>query len=360
MEFSLTEDQRMLQDSMRGYLSSAADLEALRRAAAGDGTTRSAISAGFSEMGGPLVCVPEGYGGLGLGLLDAALVQETLGYAAAPVRFMGDVLAAEAVRAAGSEAQQSEWLQKIADGSAKFAIAAAHYVGARPGTGIEFTDGTLNGTSHFAVEASDASHSIVVSSDGRVHICALPDIQAVKMRTIDQTRACHELIFKNAEAITLSGDETSGYAASRLIQAGRILLAADTLGACQKMLDDAVAYAQERKQFGRVIGSFQAVKHLCAEMAAELEPARALVWHTAYAMDSDDPEAPLMACLAKSHLAEIGTFIARTSTEVHGGMGMTDLLGLHFWFKRIGVNRQLLGSPEKVREDAARFQGWIA
>ena len=124
------------------------------------------------------------------------------------------------------------------------------------------------------------------------------------------------------------------------------------------MLNDAVEYAKERKQFNRVIGSFQAVKHLCAEMAAELEPARALIWHAAYAMDSGDPEAPMMACLAKSHLAEVGTFIARTSTEVHGGMGLTDLLGLHFWFKRIGVNRQLLGSPEKLREDAARLQGW--
>ena len=108
-----------------------------------------------------------------------------------------------------------------------------------------------------------------------------------------------------------------------------------------------------------MIGSFQAVKHLCAEMAAELEPARALVWYAAYAFDHAPEEASLMAAHAKAHLSEIGRFIARTSTEVHGGIGITDLLGLHFWFKRIGVNRQLLGGPEKVREIAARVQGLI-
>ena len=358
MEFALSEDQRMLQDSMSGYLSSAAGLDNIRKAAEGDSAVINTISSGFAEMGGPLLYVPEAHGGLGLGILDAALVQETLGAVAAPSRFFADVLAAEAIRSAGTEAQQSEWLPKIADGSAKFAIAAAQHVGARPGTGIEFSSGKLNGTSHFVCETSDATHAIVVDSDGQLHMCVMEGVTSNPMRTIDRTRAFHELKFEDVEAETLSGENTPGAAANRVVQAGRILLAADTLGACQKMLDDAVAYAKERKQFNRVIGSFQAVKHLCAEMAAELEPARALVWHAAYAMDTGDNEAPVMACLAKSHLAEVGTFIARTSTEVHGGMGMTDLLGLHFWFKRIGVNRQLLGSPEKVREDAARLQGW--
>lgn len=93
-------------------------------------------------------------------------------------------------------------------------------------------------------------------------------------------------------------------------------------------------------------------------MAAQLEPSRALVWHAAHALDEGMDEASVMVCLAKSHLSEVGTFIAKTSTEVHGGMGFTDLVGLHYWFKRIGVNRQLLGSPERVREDAAKLQGW--
>ena len=126
------------------------------------------------------------------------------------------------------------------------------------------------------------------------------------------------------------------------------------------MLEKAVEYAKERRQFGRVIVSFQAVKHLCAEMAAALEPARALVWYAAYAFDRAPEEASLMAAHAKAHTGEIGRFVARTSTEVHGGIGITDLLGLHYWFKRIGLNRQLLGGPERARETAARLQGLAA
>jgi alkylation response protein AidB-like acyl-CoA dehydrogenase len=85
-----------------------------------------------------------------------------------------------------------------------------------------------------------------------------------------------------------------------------------------------------------------------------------LIWHAAHALDTGDTEGPVMANLAKSYMAEAGTFIARTATEVHGGMGFTDLVGLHYWFKRIGVNRQLFGSPEQARETAARLQGFAA
>jgi alkylation response protein AidB-like acyl-CoA dehydrogenase len=124
------------------------------------------------------------------------------------------------------------------------------------------------------------------------------------------------------------------------------------------MLEKAVAYSKEREQFNRPIGSFQAVKHMCADMVAKLEPCRSLVWYAAYAQDHVAEEAALMSRMAKSHLSEVGKYIARTSTEVHGGMGFTDLLGLHYWFKRLGANRQLLGGPETVREEAAKLQGW--
>ena len=126
------------------------------------------------------------------------------------------------------------------------------------------------------------------------------------------------------------------------------------------MLDRAVAHAREREQFGRPIGSFQAVKHMCAEMAAMLEPCRALVWYAAYAQDALPDEARLAACHAKAHLGEVGREVSRLATEVHGGMGFTDELGLHHWFKRISVNRQLLGGPERCRREAAALQGWGA
>ena len=147
-------------------------------------------------------------------------------------------------------------------------------------------------------------------------------------------------------------------AIEKTIDAGRIMLAADSVGAAQVMIDKSVEYAKERKQFGRVIGSFQAVKHMCAEMTAELEPCYAIVWHAAHCFDYIPEEARLLACQSKSHISEVTKMVAKKATEVHGGMGFTDLLGLHYWFKRIGMNRQLLGSPELVRDEAGKIQGF--
>jgi alkylation response protein AidB-like acyl-CoA dehydrogenase len=133
-----------------------------------------------------------------------------------------------------------------------------------------------------------------------------------------------------------------------------VALASETLGAAQSMLDQAVAYAGQRRQFGRPIAAFQAVKHACAEMAAALEPCRAFVWYAAHAQDhAPEAEAIALAAQVKAHLDEVGRDVARAATEVHGGMGFTELLGLPAWFRRIMGNRQLLGGPERCREEAA-------
>ena len=145
---------------------------------------------------------------------------------------------------------------------------------------------------------------------------------------------------------------------ARMLDAGRIALAADTLGACESMVEQAVAYALQRKQFDRVIGSFQAVKHMCAEMIAELEPARSLLWYAAHSSDAMPDESPLMACHVLAHTSEIAREIASVSTQVHGGIGWTDEQNLHFWFKRIGNARHLLGGPEYLRNRAAVLQGF--
>jgi alkylation response protein AidB-like acyl-CoA dehydrogenase len=139
-----------------------------------------------------------------------------------------------------------------------------------------------------------------------------------------------------------------------------VVLAADLLGCADRALELAVAYARERRQFGRPIASFQAVKHVCAEMAAALEPARALVWYAAHAWDALPAEAALDAALAKSHLAEVASFVTRSATEVHGGIGFTDACDLQFWFKRAAVGRQLLGGPARLRAHVAALQGWTA
>ncbi|MEL7546205.1 MAG: acyl-CoA dehydrogenase family protein [Pseudomonadota bacterium] len=360
MEFSLSEDQRMLQDSIRSFLQDAAPLDTVRQAADGDVAVLTQMADGLAALGTNQLLIPEAQYGLALGVLDAALVQEALGGAVAPADYFCNALATIGIAAAGTQAEQDSWLGKLSTGEVRFGLALTEFVGAREDAGVDAGADGLSGKSLFVINAAVATHILVCDRDGNLHIVARdsPGLKRNALPSIDRTRDFSELLFEGVESVRLSANVAAGAAAERMMQVGYILLAADTLGAAQTMLDKAVDYAKERKQFNRTIGSFQAVKHLCAEMTARLEPCRALVWQAAYAFDQGEEESAVLACLAKAHLAETGTFVARTSTEVHGGMGFTDLVGLHYWFKRIGTNRQLLGSPELVRAKAARLQGW--
>ncbi|MFN7054737.1 acyl-CoA dehydrogenase family protein [Hyphomonas sp.] len=348
MEFALSEDQRMLQDGVRGVLAGAAPLDRIRKIAAGDTGEAAALASALEEFGLSALSVSEAAGGLGLGALEACLVQEALGYHVAPARFLADAVAAK-VFAAHTDVPAA-----IASGEARFGLALTELSARRDGAGAAVANGKISGAALLVQAAEGATHLIAADADGALHSVAAEATKLSPMQTIDRTRSFHKAEFKDAPVLMSAAPDDGVLAFARL------MVAADTLGAAQAMLEKAVAYAKERQQFGRVIGSFQAVKHLCAEMAAKLEPARALVWHAAHALDTGDAESLVMANLAKAHLAEVGTFIARTSTEVHGGMGFTDLVGLHYWFKRIGVNRQLFGSPEAARETAAQLQGLAA
>lgn len=357
MRFALSEDQRLLQDSVEKALAELSPLERVRRFADEGELSAPDVWSGLADLGLPGLLVAEDRGGLGLGLLEAAIAAEALGRAVAPAPFLGSaVLAPLALSLAGTEEQKARWLPGLASGEVVAGAAISEPIaGARDGAGVTAQAGRLSGKALFAMDAQGAGLLVVADRGGGLHLAQKAEAVEV-MPGIDATRRLAELTFMETPAEPLASNQALG----RLRDAAWVILAAETLGAAQAMLDKAVAYAKERKQFGRTIGSFQAVKHLCAEMAAELEPARALVWYAAYAFDHAPDEAPLMAAHAKAHLSEIGRFVARTATEVHGGIGMTDLLGLHYWFKRIGQNRQLLGGPERVREIAARLQGLAA
>ena len=360
MEFALTSDQRLMQDSLAGVLDRVAPLASVRAFADGGEPVARDVWAVLVDLGVPGLLIDAEHGGLGLDLLDAALVAEALGARVAPAPFLGSaVLAPLAFAAAGSGAQQAEWLPRLAAGSVVAGVAMHEAVaGARDGAGVSAAGGRLTGTTLFAIDAAGADILIVADQVGALHLLAAdaPGVEIAPLATIDRTRRCSEIRLGGAVAEPLA----AGDALPRLRDAAWVMLAADMLGASQAMLAKAVAYAGERRQFGRLIGSFQAVKHLCAEMAAELEPCRALVWYAAYAPEAAPAEASLTAAHAKAHLSEVGRFVARTATEVHGGIGFTDLLGLHYWFKRVGVDRQLLGGPEHVRLLAARMQGLAA
>ncbi len=359
MDFALSENQRLWQASLAGLLNRSAPLERVRAFAEGDAAVARDVWRALAEAGASGLLIPETYGGLGLGLLEAVLTAEALGQTAAPAPFLGTSLAALALASADSQTQE-RWLPRLASGEATAGLAVSEAVaGARDGAGVSFTARRLRGRSLFAIDAEGADLLIVADQTGRIHLVetGAAGLSISPLTSIDRTRNLSEIIFEGVDGRPL--DDDGGTALSRLRDAAWVLLAADMLGASQTLLDKAVAYAKERRQFGRVIGSFQAVKHLCAEMAASLEPCRALVWYAAYAWDRIPQESSLVAAHAKAHLSEVSRFVARTSTEVHGGIGITDLLGLHFGFKRVGLDRQLLGGPERVRDHAARLQGLV-
>jgi alkylation response protein AidB-like acyl-CoA dehydrogenase len=367
MDFALSQDQKLMQASLAGTLDRASPLERVRAfAETREGVARDVWGA-LTELGVPGLLIGEEHGGLGLGLLDAALVAETLGAHVAPTPFLGSaVLAPLAILGAGSPAQQQQWLPRLAAGERLAGAAIAETVsGARDGAGVSADvssgGGRLDGKALFALDAAEADVILVADSSGGLWLVAgdAPGLTRIALTTIDLTRSVSELRFENTPAEALATGD-AGATLARLRDAAWTMTAADMLGASAVMIDKAVAYAKERRQFGRLIGSFQAVKHLCAEMAAELEPCRALVWYAAYAQDAVPADASLTAAHAKAHLAEVSRFVARTATEVHGGMGITDLLGLHYWFKRIGLDRQLFGGPERVRHLAAAMQGLAA
>ena len=265
-----------------------------------------------------------------------------------------------ALSLAGSDIQKDYWLPKIAGGEVVIGMGLSEYVGAREDAGVTFSDGKISGRSLFVIDGKDADAFILANSSGQLFLVDAKSagIEVVDLITVDKTRDSIEIIFNNVDAEALPGSEIDTSVVNKAIDTGRLMLSADTVGASQVMLDKAVAYSLERKQFGRAIGSFQAVKHMCAEMTAELEPCHSMVWHAAHCQDNIEEEAREMACHLKAHVSEVGQQVSKTSIEVHGGMGFTDEMGLHYWFKRIGLNRQLLGSPELIREEVAKLQGF--
>jgi len=362
MDFGLSEEQKLLEETIRRYLDSEAPIALVREIAETPNGHHRPLWQGLAELGVAGILVPEEHGGSGLTLLDAAVAAESLAWGVAPAPFLGTaVMAPVALVHSGTPQQRAEWLPKIATGEVCVGVAATERLSVHEDAGVRLEGGRLHGKSLFAVDAGSADVFLVPLPGESL---ALVDREAAGLAielltTVDRTRRVGELRFEGVPAEDwIGGEGAAAEGIVRMLDAGRVALAADLLGASERCLEKAVEYAKQREQFGRLIGSFQAVKHMCAEMAAELEPARSLVWYAAHAFTELPGEASLMAAHAKAHLAEIGTEIARTSTEVHGGIGFTDEHDLHLWFKRVGLDRQLLGGPTALREHAARLQGW--
>lgn len=360
MYFGLSEEQQFFKDNVNKFLNDHASLDIVKKIIDNnDLDIKNEIANGILNLGINSLLVPEKYGGLGLDLLFATAVSQSLGENVAPFSFTGSyVMAPIALSLGGNEDQKNKYLNSIVNNKMKFAVGFSEYIAARNNFGFLFKNNTVSGKSIFVLDVENSTHLLIADEAGQIGVININDknINLTELTTVDKTRTYFEIRFEKASVDILEETKSNINAVTRSIDAGRIVLAADSLGASESLLTKAVEYSKEREQFGRAIGSFQAVKHMCAEMAADLEPCYALVWHAAHCFDNIPDESRLMSCHAKSHVSDVSKVIAKKATEVHGGMGFTDLMGIHYWFKRIGVNRQNLGSPETIREEAAKVQ----
>ena len=359
MEFCLTDEQQLLQDQIDKALEDISALARVRASAEHPDAFGEAMWQALCALGIPGAMVPLAFGGLGLSVLDAALIAEKFGKHVVPSPFLGAVvLAPMAIAMAGSAEQKATLLPAIAAGELRIAFGMSERTaGRRAGAGVDVRGGKLFGRALFVIDHVGAHQFLIMDGEGGMYLVERDanGLTIATLDTVDRTRSTAMLTFDGVSAQTLK--PATPEIVQRITAAARLLLAADLLGAAWKMLDQAVEYAKLREQFGRPIGSFQAVKHMCADMAAQLEPGRALVWYAGYAVDQGLPDATLCCLHAKSYLAEAARFVARTATEVHGGIGITDDLGLHFWLKRIAWSYQALGAPERLRDEAAVVQG---
>lgn len=357
MDFGLSEDQVLLEQTVRGFLSDQVPIERVRELRELDCPNDRANWQALGELGVTGILVPEEQGGSGLQMLDAALVAQALGHAATPAPFLSSAVMAVTALRTVEHPKALEWLGGIASGDFIFGVAMTELFSIREDAGVRLVDGKLVGKSMIALDACCADLLLVALAEDSFAVVdrRAKGVAIDRLRMTDATRCASEVVFDRAAPEVVF--ENASEPLSRSLEAGRIVLAADNLGACESMIEQAVAYSKERKQFDRLIGSFQAVKHMCAEMIAEFEPTRSLVWYAAHAFDALPEESPLMAVHALAHSSEIGREIATVSTQVHGGIGWTDEQNLHFWFKRLGSGRHLLGGPELLREAAASLQG---
>ncbi|MBM4335897.1 MAG: acyl-CoA dehydrogenase [Deltaproteobacteria bacterium] len=358
MNFDLSEEQEMLQATVGQF--AADQCPPTRRRAIFDGPDGhdTELWQGLLELGLGAIAVPEEYGGAGLELLDLALVAEVLGAGAVPGPFLGHSLAGLAILYAGSDAQKKTWLPKLAAGDLLGTVAFAEGDGRwQPDEWTMNSGATIDGSKAHVPFGEHADLFVVGTRGGGLALCerGARGLSLEPLRGIDRTRRISSLRLSGTPCDVLPGGPA---AAGRVRDAALVMLAADAFGGAATLLDLSVEYAKTRQQFGVTIGSFQALKHQLASMAVEVEPARALYWYAAHAFDRIPEESERSAALAKAHLTQVYTQVARDAVEAHGGIGFTWESDVQIYFKRALFDRAFLGTPVVHRERAAVLAGW--
>lgn len=352
MKFHLSPEQDALQDTIARTIGRVCSprrrREFLDSGSDHDGTLwRALMDAG---LGGLLI--PEKWGGTGLGLETAALALEVVGKAGAPGPYLGHLLAGWAVAQSENEDLQSDWLPKLATGEVIGAIALDGWLPSP--SRLSMSDGRLNGEIRLVPGAGLADVLVVGTPERLAFLTRGRGVTTTPVEGSDLTRRCWHLALDATPAAIVENGDT----AARLFDAALVLIAADALGGAEQCLEMSVSHALQRKQFGQLIGQFQAIKHQLANMALDVEPARALVWYAAYAWDLGLPDARRAAAHAKAHLTDRFVSVSRAAVQIHGGIGYTWEHDLHLWFRRALFDCAYLGTPSIHWQRVAEIAGW--
>jgi len=378
MDIGFSEEQELLRDTARKFLDSECPTKFVREMMATEHAVTDAFWHQLAENGWLGITYPEAEGGSGLGLVDLVVLMEEIGRAVMPGPYPATVLlGGAAIAAVGSPEQRREWLPRIAGGEVKATLALTEPNARWDAAGITATARearggfTLTGAKMFVPDAHLADVLIVAarSRDGStmedgVSLFLVPkDAAGLTIRrlpSVDETRKLCEVTLDNVAVpgSALLGELHQGWAPlQRVIDRAAVALSAEMCGAAQRVLDMTVDYAKLRVAFGKPIGTYQGVKHKCADMLVEIENAKSLTYYAAWAVDEGEADAPLAVSMAKAAASDAGRKVCAAGIQLHGGIGMTWEHDLQLYLKRAKADEVMFGDATWHRERIARLMG---
>jgi hypothetical protein len=357
MNFDFSDDQKQLRDEARKFLTEKSPPKAVRTVLDGKEPYDRELWKGLAEMGFLGVAIPEEYGGAGAGHLELCVISEEIGRSLAPVPFSSTVyLAAEAILLAGSEAQKQKWLPKIASGEAIGTLALFEGKGNPSPQAIKLSaaGGILNGVKKPVPDGAIADFAVVAArtgSSGRETDISLflvdmkaGGVEAKTLTNVDPSRGQAELIFRNCKAEPLGAANQGWDILSQVLDRAAVLMAFEQVGGADRALEMGRDYALDRIAFGRPIGSFQAVKHMLADMYVSATLARSNCYYGAWALSTNAAELPEAAAAARISATQAFQHCAKNNIQVHGGMGFTWEFDCHMYYRRANATALGLGS----------------
>ncbi|HVR31584.1 MAG TPA: acyl-CoA dehydrogenase family protein [Acidimicrobiia bacterium] len=371
MNFAFSEEQEELRRYARQWLTERMPLERVRQHMGTEEGFARADWAAVAELGWQAMAIPEEYGGAGFGLLELAVLMEEQGRSLYCGPFLSTVVAgANAILLAGSEAQKSQILPGVAAGETVIALAvdesnAAWDAESMTTTATRTDDGwVIEGNKRYVIDGHTADLLVVAcqTSDG-VGLFIVDGVAAgVERRiltTMDETRKQAEVSFSAVEVAEDARLAVGGAdALARVNDIVAVCLALEQVGGAHATLDMAVQYAKDRHQFGKPIGAFQAIKHMCADMLVKVESARAAAYYAAWAVAGDNPETATVVPLAKAYCSDAFFECAGSNIQVHGGIGFTWEHDAHLYFKRAKSSQLMFGTPDERRRQLAERLGF--